>query len=260
MDFDIISDWHNRFERQARWTSDLRTYLFKQINLSPGKLILEVGCGTGVILKEIENFNTSSVGLDIDNHHLGIAMRNTPKIGYTQGDAHNLPYPNDYFDVALCHFLLLWVDNPIRAISEMARVTKPGGSVLSLAEPDYGGRIDYPEELETLGHTQVKSLNLQGADPHLGRKLADYFSQAGLIFVQTGVLGGQWSDKPDWESWNSEWQVLESDIAQNSNLTNIDQISKLKEKDRTAYDAGVRVLFVPTFYAWGIAGSSPTQD
>jgi ubiquinone/menaquinone biosynthesis C-methylase UbiE len=260
MTFEKISEWHNRYKRQAQWTMDLRTYLFKQIKLSPGNRVLEVGCGTGVILKELEEFGTIPVGLDIDTHHIKIAMRNISTSHLSAGDAHHLPFRDNYFDFTFCHFLLLWVENPIRVISEMARVTKPGGCVLSLAEPDYGGRIDYPEELEILGEHQVKSLFLQGADPYLGRKLAYYFSRAGLDSVHTGVLGGQWSNNPDWDSWNSEWQVLESDIAQNPNLINTNQISQAKEKDRAAFEAGVRVLFVPTFYARGIVLNLQTHD
>jgi ubiquinone/menaquinone biosynthesis C-methylase UbiE len=254
MDFEIINDWHKRFIRQAHWTSDLRSYLFKQLDLDPNKLVLDVGCGTGVILNELEKLDLRPFGMDIDKDHLHRGMQIALSTRFTQGDAQSLPYPDNFFDVVLCHFLLMWVDDPIRAIAEMARVTKPGGSVLSLAEPDYGGRIDYPEELEILGQNQVKSLYMQGADPLLGRKLAYLFNQAGLKSVHTGVLGGQWSDKPDWDSWESEWRVFESDIIQNSTITNIEQVSRLKDKDRISYEIGVRVLFVPTFYAWGIVG------
>jgi SAM-dependent methyltransferase len=63
----------------------------------------------------------------------------------SQADRHTLPF-QPVFDVTFCHFLLLWVSNPEKVVAEMGRVTRPGGSV-RLAEPDYGGRIDYPESL-----------------------------------------------------------------------------------------------------------------
>jgi len=75
----------------------------------------------------------------------------------------------------------------------MARITRPGGAVLALAEPDYGGRIDYPIKLAQMGKWQIESLRLQGADPLMGRKLATIFNSAGFDSVETGVLGGQWS-------------------------------------------------------------------
>ncbi len=40
---------------------------------------------------------------------------------------------------------------------EMVRVTRPHGFVLALAEPDYGGRIDYPSELSTIGNWQIEA-------------------------------------------------------------------------------------------------------
>ncbi len=131
----------------------------------------------------------------------------------------------------------------------MARVTRPSGAVLALAEPDYGGRVDFPEELGQLGVWQMESLRTQGADPLMGRKLARVFRQAGLYSVETGALGGQWSGAPDWEAWESEWSVLESDLKNKPSLS--EKLGFLKRLDKSAYEKGERVLFVPTFYAWG---------
>ena len=79
------------------------------------------------------------------------------------------------FDICLCHFLLLWIANPLAALKEMRRIVKPGGWVLALAEPDYGSRIDFPPELEALGQAQSKALQSQCADVSVGRKLRGLF-------------------------------------------------------------------------------------
>ena len=62
----------------------------------------------------------------------------------------------------------------------MVRVTHPGGFVLALAEPDYGGRIDYPTELSQIGDWQKNALKQQGANPLMGRELRSIFSHAGI--------------------------------------------------------------------------------
>ena len=124
--------------------------------------VLEVGCGTGAILSDFPDTVPLQVGLDIDLAHINLAMRNIPELRLIQGDGHWLPYPNNCFDITLCHFLLLWVEDPAQVLSEMVRVTRPGGAVLALAEPDYGGRIDFPEELGQLGVWQTESLRAQG--------------------------------------------------------------------------------------------------
>ena len=88
------------------------------------------------------------------------------------------------FDITFCHFLLLWVQHPLQALSEMQRVTRPGGFVLALAEPDYDHRLDTPASLTLLGRWQAESLRRQGADPGIGARLADLFRQTGLQIVE----------------------------------------------------------------------------
>ena len=242
-------DWHARFTQQARWTRALREYLFPRVGLEAAQSVLEVGCGTGAILSELPMQIPLRVGLDINSAHIELATRNAPGTQLTLGDALSLPYRSSSFDVTLCHFLLLWVDDPLQVMREMKRVTRPGGFVLALAEPDYGGRVDFPEELAPLGEWQRESLARQGADPLMGRRLAGLFHKAGLEAVETGALGGQWSASPDWEAWESEWAVLESDLSDTPNLSK--KLRELKILDRSARAKGERVLFVPTFYALG---------
>ncbi|HIE56609.1 MAG TPA: methyltransferase domain-containing protein [Anaerolineales bacterium] len=245
------ADWHRRFTRQAQWTRALRDYLLPRVGEKSAARTLEVGCGTGAVLTELSETLSFTAGLDVNFTYLNLAMRNTPQARLTQGDAHTLPYASNNFDLTLCHFLLLWVDDPLQVISEMVRVTRSGGAVLALAEPDYGGRIDYPVELGVLGDWQRASLRRQGADPLMGRRLAGLFHQAGIEAVETGILGAQWPEAPDQETWESEWAVLESDLSQISEILEIPEMTKLKELDRMAHEKGERVLFVPTFYAWG---------
>lgn len=121
---------------------------------------------------------------------------------------------------------------------------------MALAEPDYGGRIDHPSELDQIGRLQTESLNAQGAEPEMGRRLAGLFSDLGLENVETGVLGGQWSGSPHLEELASEWAVIRSDL---SRTLSEEQLDGLQEMDAHAWGSGTRVLFVPTFYAWGRA-------
>lgn len=263
-------EWHRRFTQQARWTASLRKYLFEQIPLPGEARLLEVGCGTGALLGEMGAANAtgsavdgstgelrhdwhmngyaqcSLYGLDIDLPSLRLCAQNAPAAALTQGDAHRLPYAPASFDAVFCHFLLLWVDDPIQVIAEMKRVARPGAAVLALAEPDYGGRIDYPGDLAQLGRWQQAALRDQGADPTAGRKLAAIFSQAGLSNIQTGVLGGQW--RMDDPADDSEWQVLQHDL---SGTVSDQELAELRKLDLSARLKGERILFVPTFYAMG---------
>lgn len=244
-------DWHNRFLAQARWTKSLRDYLYQRAGLSEARLVLDVGCGTGALLGELIEQGAIAYGLDISRAHLALAMRSAGKARLACGDAHRLPFPDNSFDIALCHYTLLWVSNPLIVVSEMARITRPGGAVLALAEPDYGGRIDYPDALAQIGAWQREALVMQGADPLFGRKLGGIFHRAGLKNIESGILGSQWKETTS-EDIASEWAVIRSDA---NTLGDVPEagLSRLYEIDQTAYQQGNRVLFVPTFYAIGFA-------
>jgi SAM-dependent methyltransferase len=246
------SFWHARFVQQAQWTQSLRYHLYERANLARARRVLEVGCGTGAVLTELLMQSHGDIfGLDISSDHLDLAAHNLPGIPLTLGDAHGLPYPSAVFDITLCHFLILWVIDPVLVVREMARVTQPGGVVLALAEPDYGGRIDFPPELEVLGDWQQTALRQQGADPLIGRKLRAVFQQVGIADVEAGLLGGQWSGMPSPEDWEMEWKVLEEDIKKVTNISGTSEVIRLQKLDKLAWEQGERVLFVPTFYAWG---------
>lgn len=242
------SGWHARFSQQAQWTGALRAHIFPRVGVHSAQRILDVGCGTGALFGELLAQSDAAIfGVDIQRQHLRLA-RAHPDALLSQGDALQLPYPEGIFDITLCHFLLLWVADPLQTLSEMARVARPGGMVLALAEPDYGGRIDYPPELAQLGVWQTESLKRQGADPLMGRKLSGLFHQIGLENIETGVLGGQWRGAPAPEAWESEWKILEFD-AKTPKVS--ETFGVLKARDADAWERGQRVLFVPTFYALG---------
>jgi SAM-dependent methyltransferase len=238
-----------RYLQQARWTFQLRQYLFQKAKLSEAHTILEVGCGTGAVLNELAGVSQASIhGLDIDSQNLTLAAENAPHVRLTCSDAHRLPYCDSYFEIVFCHFLLLWVIDPGRVIHEMARVTRPNGTIIVMAEPDYGGRIDYPLELSTIGQGQTDALRRQGANPNIGRQLAKLLIQNQKTEIETGVLGGQWKVPVSTGDWQEEWEVIQSDLRE---VTPEQQLDELQVIDAQAWRSGERILYVPTFYAWG---------
>jgi SAM-dependent methyltransferase len=239
-------DWHKRYVQQAKWTQNLRTYLFQKAGLIDKSRVLEVGCGTGAILSELSNI-TSLHGLDIDDNALAQCRINAPAASLVQGNALQLPYSNETFDIVYCHFLLLWVHDPLQALLEMKRVGRSGAHIIAFAEPDYTARIDEPPELIPLGRWQTESLKRQGADPGLGGQLADLFFRAGLELNETGTIQTA-ENEPSPEEWQVEWAVLESDLA---GFVSSADLHKMKRLDQQAWERRERKLYVPTYFAWG---------
>ena len=129
----------------------------------------------------------------------------------------------------------------------MRRVTAAGGAVLALAEPDYGGRIDWPPGLERAGRQQAHALARGGAHLTLGRQLREMFHQAGLQRVHVSLLGGEWQDGHP-GSANQEAAVLSHDLA--GSLPAAELRDLLEIEAQAARDQS-RLLFVPTFSALG---------
>jgi len=186
-------------------------------------------------------------GLDLDAKALEECQDHVSKAALVRGDALDLPFPDQAFDVIYSHYLLLWVRDPLRALGEMKRVTRRQGYVLALAEPDYSSRIDAPLEVAPLGRWQTEAVRRQGANPGFGVRLAETFFQAGIQIVETGTIQGPQSP-PTAAERELEWAVIESDLA---GLASKRDIQEMKALDSNAWARGTRVLHVPTFFACG---------
>jgi len=241
-------EWHARYLQQATWTKELRDYLFNQAGISEARSILEVGCGTGAVLTGLTP-STNVHGLDIDRQALLQCKINVQKSELTQGDALSLPYPEGQFEIVFCHFLLLWLSDPVKALLEMKRVTKQRGHILALAEPDHSARIDAPEELKILGQLQTEALSRQGADTGYGIKLDRHFREAGIQVIETGRIGQEVKRLlPPMDEHALEWSVVEFDLKDTIPETRLKELRTLDEK---AWKRGVRILQIPTYFAWG---------
>ena len=160
------AEWHERYLQQARWTQDLRDYLFKRrVDFSPARSSKVWNWRPA--LGACKNRTQALIyGLDV-NPRISICRECCACALLSQGDG-RAAFPRGFFDLTFCHFLLLWVSKPEQIVAEMRRVTRPGGSVIALAEPDYGGGIDYPEELAELGRRQAAAAREPGRRPEDG--------------------------------------------------------------------------------------------
>jgi SAM-dependent methyltransferase len=239
-------EWDQQFTRQAGWTRATRQHLYRRANLLRAQRVLDVGSGTGAVTEELAaRTGGQVVGVDIDPAMVAFAQGRGGRVEYRPGDAHNLPFDDGWFDVSACHFLLLWCRDPARAAAEMVRVTQPGGAVLVCAEPDYGGRIDYPDL--PLRDWQMAALRREGADPCLGRKLRALFTLPAVRSVEVGVMPGLWDAATLHGEFDAEWALWARLLA---GLVAGDELARVQAADRAAIEAGTRLVFVPTFYAF----------
>jgi len=148
--FDAIApryDFLNRvlsLGRDRSW----RKQAVAALGLGPGSRVLDVACGTGDVLLAAlyREPAASGVGLDPSRRMLQLAQHKaiqagqSPRMEFCEGDALALPFPDRSFDATVIAFGIRNVPDRGLALTEMARVTRPGGRVvvLELSEPHSG--------------------------------------------------------------------------------------------------------------------------
>lgn len=232
------------YRGQAVWTRDLRDFLYRQLAIGARHRVLDVGCGDGHLTAELAaKVRETAIGCDVDEAAITAARQAYPELSFAVSQAEKLPYGDAEFDVALCHFTLLWATDPVALLAEMRRVTRPGGVVVALAEPDWGGYVQWPD----LGLRELLSTALaaRGADPHAGRKLRAWFAAAGLT-ARMGLTGGPW--RGDGSSLDATWAhhrwTLEGFVDER-------RLRVMETKARRAIDDGTAVTHLPL--AWALA-------
>ena len=241
-----------KLEQQTLETAEERHPIYMKAGLKDAAYILDVGCGPGGVTKDIANHTNGQVFAIDDSPDM---IKNAKKvlqgldIELWIGDAQNLPFKNAIFDIAICNLVLMWATNPQQVVNEMTRVVKKGGKIVASLEPDFGGKIHWPENKKIDRVFAGEAIQKRGGDPHIGRKLRTLFVNAGL---KTHVgLGNQriWGCEEDKASYliskKFYWSVL-----QNSGLST-GEIKKWETEFLKSIEGKVQFDFFPQFYAIG---------
>jgi SAM-dependent methyltransferase len=119
--------------QMGRWSRRLAPMLIEFATVSAGERVLDVGCGTGNLAMALaENPRIRAVdGIDFSPEYVEYASRRShaSRPSFRVADACALPFPDGSFDHALSMLVLQFIPDPERAIREMKRVTRSGGTV-----------------------------------------------------------------------------------------------------------------------------------
>jgi ubiquinone/menaquinone biosynthesis C-methylase UbiE len=174
----------------------LRRAFLRFADVAPGSRVLDVGCGTGVVTRDLAatvGRRGRVVGVDPSRAFVAEARRRARRDGvaadcrFRVADGLRLPFRDGVFDAALAVTVLLHVPESGRVLAEMIRVTRPGGRVAVL-DQDMGTLVlDLPDRALTRrivdGHA-----DRYYAEPWSGRTLARSLRAAGLDRVRGRVF------------------------------------------------------------------------
>ena len=186
----------SRLERQAEIMNPLLEKQFEILGLKSNMRVLDAGCGSGAITRLIARrvFPEEVVGLDMDPLFIEEARRlaeseGIENIRFDIGNIEDLEYDDGSFDLSYCRFVLMHLQDPVKAVSELKRVTREGGSVAA-AEPDDDTGVFFPPlpKFEEHASEYCEYCKETGINRVMGRELFATFSQAGLKSIEVHPL------------------------------------------------------------------------
>ncbi len=170
----------------------LRRRFLRFVPIRAGARVLEVGCGSGVVVRDLAAMvgrRGEVVGVDTSRTILAAARRlcrpvaGRGRITLRVADGARLPFAADRFDATLGITVILHVAEPAVVVGEMARVTRPGGRV-GLQDQDFGMvAVTHPDPALTdrILDGVVKHIY---EEPYSGRRLPGLLRAAGLDHVR----------------------------------------------------------------------------
>jgi ubiquinone/menaquinone biosynthesis C-methylase UbiE len=190
LDSDAVERIIARLESRAK--DKVFTRLFEkyvaQLVFPQSARVLEIGCGTGTNLRFLArrgDISGEAFGVDHCQLFIEAAERFTQeenvadKIEFRVGDVHSLLFPADTFDVVIAHTLISHVTEPATVIREMARVVRPGGTVV-IFDGDYAS-LTYAHPDHEFGHQMDTALaNASFNNPRIMRDLPRLLPELGL--------------------------------------------------------------------------------
>jgi len=102
----------------------------ERIDLEPGQLVLDVGCGVGAFLQLVSGRGARPYGLDASAALVEVARQRLPDADLRVGDMEQLPYEDETFDLVTGFNSFFYANDFVAALREAGRVAKPGAPVV----------------------------------------------------------------------------------------------------------------------------------
>jgi ubiquinone/menaquinone biosynthesis C-methylase UbiE len=212
---------HESVLRSHRWRTAENSAAYLLPHLSPGQTLLDVGCGPGTLTLDLAGRVARVTAVEVTADALEparaeAARRGATGVEFLVADVHALDLPDDSFDVVHAHQVLQHVADPVAALREMRRVTRPGGLVAA-RDSDYAAFAWHPRlpALDAWMALYQRLARENGGEPDAGRRLLSWAHAAG--FTEVAATASTWcfATPADRAWWGGMWadRILESAMA-----------------------------------------------
>jgi ubiquinone/menaquinone biosynthesis C-methylase UbiE len=246
-------------ERRGRSPDEVaaRAAYLDLLGIEPGERVLEVGCGSGVVLRDVARRVAPggvAIGLDPSPAMLAVARELAEQHGLAdvvelrEGDARALPFGDAQFDVVLAVTTLLHVPDGERAIPEMVRVTRPGGRVAVFDRDNDSYIISHPDR------TLTRRIVAAGSDHSavngwIGRQAPRLMAEAGLRDVRVRAFASIEQDPAGFYATNAG--VRWADIAVQVGAISEEERRRWVDQLRAEQEAGGFIAGLTHIFVWG---------
>ncbi|MFV8049987.1 methyltransferase domain-containing protein [Mycobacterium sp. 48b] len=153
-----------------RWVSERAAHT--RAELGRGLRVLEIGCGTGALLRALDDDGVLDFGIGVDISAAMLAQarrrgRNRPRLRFTAVDGPQLDLPDDHVDVVICFLSFRYLDwDPVMA--DIRRVLAPGGQLWVVDMVEHPIRV---RELPVLARSALAHVRTRRARPQFAADL-----------------------------------------------------------------------------------------
>ncbi|WP_353116058.1 class I SAM-dependent methyltransferase [Microbacterium sp.] len=225
-------------------------------HLTPDARLLDVGAGPGTITVDFAGRVAHVTATEIDEQALSLsrglaAERGVRNIDFSVEDVHALGFADGSFDVVHAHQVLQHVADPVQALREMRRVTKPGG-IVAVRDADYAGFFWFPllPELDEWLRLYRAAARANGGEPDAGRRLLSWAREAGFSDITATASTWCYATPADRAWWGGMWadRILESALTRqllDSGMATEADLRGISDAWRAWADAGDGWFLVP---------------
>lgn len=172
--------------RDAQQREILDAYI-AHINFPARASILEIGCGTGPVIRRLARVPqvAEATGVDPSPYLLDIATKLSvfQQVNYVKGDALQLPFDDKQFDIAVFHTTLSHISNIDKALTEARRVLKDTGQLV-IFDADYSSLSFSSSDNDPLHSIARAATSVIAHNPHLIQQLRGYLTNTHFSITQ----------------------------------------------------------------------------